>query len=58
MLHCNMQYCNIAAILLQSSTAWVYGQTGSGKTHSMGTNYIGIGEKGIIPRAMYMIYLK
>lgn len=33
-----------------------YGQTGSGKTHSMGTNYVGMGEKGIIPRVTYDIF--
>lgn len=33
-----------------------YGQTGSGKTHSMGTNYTGDGEKGIIPRVIQDIF--
>lgn len=33
-----------------------YGQTGSGKTHSMGTNYTGIGDKGIIPRVTQDIF--
>lgn len=33
-----------------------YGQTGSGKTYSMGTNYTGIGEKGIIPRVIQDIF--
>lgn len=33
-----------------------YGQTGSGKTHSMGTNYAGVGEKGIIPRVIYDMF--
>jgi len=33
-----------------------YGQTGSGKTHSMGTNYTGIGEKGVIPRVIEDIF--
>lgn len=33
-----------------------YGQTGSGKTHSMGTNYTGVGEKGVIPRVIDDIF--
>ncbi|XP_024883411.1 chromosome-associated kinesin KIF4 [Temnothorax curvispinosus] len=37
-------------------TILAYGQTGSGKTHSMGTNYTGVGEKGIIPRVIYDIF--
>ncbi|KAG5310628.1 KIF4 protein, partial [Acromyrmex insinuator] len=37
-------------------TILAYGQTGSGKTHSMGTNYTGVEEKGIIPRAIYDIF--
>ncbi|XP_072748059.1 chromosome-associated kinesin KIF4 [Anoplolepis gracilipes] len=37
-------------------TILAYGQTGSGKTHSMGTNYDGIGEKGIIPRVTHDIF--
>lgn len=37
-------------------TILAYGQTGSGKTHSMGTNYVGMGEKGIIPRIAHDIF--
>ncbi|XP_070152318.1 chromosome-associated kinesin KIF4 [Polyergus mexicanus] len=37
-------------------TVLAYGQTGSGKTHSMGTNYVGMGEKGIIPRVSHDIF--
>ncbi|GAB1869940.1 Chromosome-associated kinesin KIF4 [Camponotus japonicus] len=37
-------------------TILAYGQTGSGKTHSMGTNYVGMGEKGIIPRVIDDIF--
>ncbi|KMQ85555.1 chromosome-associated kinesin kif4 [Lasius niger] len=37
-------------------TILAYGQTGSGKTHSMGTNYVGMGEKGIIPRVAHDIF--
>lgn len=33
-----------------------YGQTGSGKTHSMGTTYNGVGEMGVIPRAITEIF--
>ncbi|XP_050460223.1 chromosome-associated kinesin KIF4 [Cataglyphis hispanica] len=37
-------------------TILAYGQTGSGKTYSMGTNYVGTGEKGIIPRVTHDIF--
>ncbi|EFN81513.1 Chromosome-associated kinesin KIF4 [Harpegnathos saltator] len=37
-------------------TILAYGQTGSGKTYSMGTNYTGIEEKGIIPRVTEDIF--
>ncbi|KAL0122222.1 hypothetical protein PUN28_007163 [Cardiocondyla obscurior] len=37
-------------------TVLAYGQTGSGKTHSMGTNYTGVEEKGIIPRVAFDIF--
>ncbi|KAH0949886.1 hypothetical protein HN011_002770 [Eciton burchellii] len=37
-------------------TILAYGQTGSGKTHSMGTNYTGVGEKGVIPRVIEDIF--
>ncbi|XP_032669022.1 chromosome-associated kinesin KIF4 isoform X1 [Odontomachus brunneus] len=37
-------------------TILAYGQTGSGKTHSMGTNYTGVEEKGIIPRVTQDIF--
>ncbi|XP_014278993.1 chromosome-associated kinesin KIF4 isoform X3 [Halyomorpha halys] len=37
-------------------TILAYGQTGSGKTHTMGTNYSGDEELGIIPRAVYDIF--
>ncbi|EZA47603.1 chromosome-associated kinesin KIF4 isoform X2 [Ooceraea biroi] len=37
-------------------TILAYGQTGSGKTHSMGTNYVGEGEKGVIPRVIQDIF--
>lgn len=37
-------------------TILAYGQTGSGKTHSMGTNYTGEGEKGVIPRVIDDIF--
>lgn len=37
-------------------TILAYGQTGSGKTHSMGTNYNGTGEMGVIPRVMQDIF--
>ena len=37
-------------------TILAYGQTGSGKTYTMGTNYSGDGELGVIPRAVYDIF--
>ncbi|KAK9510750.1 hypothetical protein O3M35_005471 [Rhynocoris fuscipes] len=37
-------------------TILAYGQTGSGKTYTMGTNYSGYGEMGVIPRAVYDIF--
>lgn len=37
-------------------TILAYGQTGSGKTFTMGTNYSGTGEMGVIPRAVYDIF--
>ncbi|KAF7401535.1 hypothetical protein HZH68_007355 [Vespula germanica] len=37
-------------------TILAYGQTGSGKTHSMGTDYNGVEDMGIIPRAMQDIF--
>ncbi|XP_011865378.1 PREDICTED: chromosome-associated kinesin KIF4 [Vollenhovia emeryi] len=37
-------------------TILAYGQTGSGKTYSMGTNYTGVEEKGIIPRIVCDIF--
>lgn len=37
-------------------TILAYGQTGSGKTFTMGTNYSGTGEMGVIPRAVYEIF--
>ncbi|XP_073987839.1 chromosome-associated kinesin KIF4-like [Rhodnius prolixus] len=37
-------------------TILAYGQTGSGKTYTMGTNYSGTGEMGVIPRAVYDIF--
>ncbi|XP_035733121.1 chromosome-associated kinesin KIF4-like [Vespa mandarinia] len=37
-------------------TILAYGQTGSGKTHSMGTDYSGVEDMGIIPRAMQDIF--
>ncbi|XP_063231577.1 chromosome-associated kinesin KIF4 [Bacillus rossius redtenbacheri] len=37
-------------------TVLAYGQTGSGKTFSIGTSYIGEGEKGVIPRAIDDIF--
>ncbi|KAF6202594.1 hypothetical protein GE061_002992 [Apolygus lucorum] len=37
-------------------TILAYGQTGSGKTYTMGTNYNGEGELGVIPRAVYDIF--
>ncbi|KAI4490936.1 hypothetical protein M0802_010610 [Mischocyttarus mexicanus] len=37
-------------------TILAYGQTGSGKTHSMGTDYSGVEDMGIIPRAMHDIF--
>ncbi|KAF7418101.1 hypothetical protein HZH68_000754 [Vespula germanica] len=37
-------------------TILAYGQTGSGKTHSMGTDYNGMEDMGIIPRAMHDIF--
>ncbi|XP_014279006.1 chromosome-associated kinesin KIF4A isoform X2 [Halyomorpha halys] len=37
-------------------TILAYGQTGSGKTYTMGTNYSGDGELGVIPRAIYDIF--
>ncbi|CAH1402755.1 unnamed protein product [Nezara viridula] len=37
-------------------TILAYGQTGSGKTYTMGTNYSGEEELGIIPRAIYDIF--
>lgn len=39
-------------------TILAYGQTGSGKTYSMGTCYNGVGEMGIIPRAISDIFEK
>ncbi|KAK9498578.1 hypothetical protein O3M35_003179 [Rhynocoris fuscipes] len=39
-------------------TILAYGQTGSGKTYTMGTNYSGSGEMGIIPRAVHEIFDK
>ena len=37
-------------------TVLAYGQTGSGKTHTMGTNYTGPGDGGIIPRSLEHIF--
>ncbi|KAL1110386.1 hypothetical protein AAG570_007917 [Ranatra chinensis] len=37
-------------------TILAYGQTGSGKTYTMGTNYDGLGELGVIPRAIVDIF--
>ncbi|XP_024085470.1 uncharacterized protein LOC106661425 isoform X2 [Cimex lectularius] len=37
-------------------TILAYGQTGSGKTYTMGTNYSGDIELGVIPRAVYDIF--
>ncbi|BET02482.1 KISc [Nesidiocoris tenuis] len=37
-------------------TILAYGQTGSGKTFTMGTNYSGQGELGVIPRVLYEIF--
>ncbi|KAG7209375.1 hypothetical protein KM043_015475 [Ampulex compressa] len=37
-------------------TILAYGQTGSGKTHSMGTDYNGVENMGVIPRAVYDIF--
>lgn len=37
-------------------TILAYGQTGSGKTHSMGTDYSGAEDMGVIPRAMHDIF--
>ncbi|KAK2579122.1 hypothetical protein KPH14_001293 [Odynerus spinipes] len=37
-------------------TILAYGQTGSGKTHSMGTDYSGTEDMGVIPRAMHDIF--
>ncbi|XP_014603835.1 PREDICTED: chromosome-associated kinesin KIF4 [Polistes canadensis] len=37
-------------------TILAYGQTGSGKTHSMGTDYSGEEDMGVIPRAMHDIF--
>lgn len=37
-------------------TILAYGQTGSGKTHTMGTNYSGQGDMGVIPRAVNDIF--
>ncbi|XP_029043821.2 chromosome-associated kinesin KIF4-like [Osmia bicornis bicornis] len=37
-------------------TILAYGQTGSGKTHSMGTNYSGADNSGVIPQAVHDIF--
>lgn len=51
---------NIVLFLLLTQgynvTILAYGQTGSGKTYTMGTNYSGTGEMGVIPRAVYDIF--
>lgn len=39
-----------------NATVLAYGQSMTGKTHSMGTNYDGVGEMGIIPRAIEEIF--
>lgn len=43
-------------VLGYNVTILAYGQTGSGKTYTMGTNYAGEGELGVIPRAVYEIF--
>merc|ERR1719174_865502 len=39
-----------------NGTVMAYGQTGAGKTHTMTGGHVGFADRGVVPRAISLIY--